>query len=214
VGNWFGAIKGCQFPANVMTDTTQSKRAATSALSPRAGFVALLPISFFLAHASYYWRHGGLSQMLWMCNLANLMLGVGLLLGFRELVRVAVFWLIPGLPIWFWFVVIVDRAWLLTSTFSHIGGLAVGLWAMRRVGASRITWAYATGWYFVVQAFCRLFTSPALNVNLAHKIYAGYESAFDSYWEYWAVTSALVASGMFALGLAMRTMFRGARTAV
>ncbi|HEU4389664.1 MAG TPA: hypothetical protein VFV34_17800, partial [Blastocatellia bacterium] len=163
--------------------------------------LGLLPLGFFVAHGFYYWTHGGLPHMLWMCNLANLLLGLSILAGFGEGIRVSVFWLIPGLLIWIWFVVIVDNGWLLTSTFSHIGGLAVGLWALYRVRAARLTGLYATAWYLAVQQVCRMFTPPDLNVNVANRIYTGYESTFTAYWQYWAATTAMVAVGMLVLGV-------------
>jgi hypothetical protein len=174
--------------------------------------LGLLPLLFFLAHGYYYWTHGGLPHMLWMCNVANLLLGLSLLFGFAEGIRVAVLWLIPGLPLWVWFVVIVDNGWLLTSTFSHVGGLAVGLWAFHRVRAAGPTWMYATAWYLGVQQLCRVFTPPDLNVNVSHRIYQGYETMFAAYWQYWAATTAMVASGLFLLGLVTRRLFppRGA----
>jgi hypothetical protein len=40
-----------------------------------------------------------------MCNIGNLVLASGLFLARPLLIRVALIWLLPSLPIWLWFVV-------------------------------------------------------------------------------------------------------------
>lgn len=163
------------------------------------GFLSLI---FFLTHLHYYWRHGGVGHMLWMCNIASLLLGLGILFAIPLLIRVAVIWLIPGLPLWFWFVVL-QGGWLLTSSLSHVGGLIVGLIAINRVKASRWTWIHASLWYVAVQQLCRMITPPELNVNVAHRPYEGFGGLFSRYWEYWLVTTLMVIAGLWLLGTAM-----------
>ncbi len=36
--------------------------------------LGVLPLAFFIAQLSFYWRTGGMENMLWMCNVANLAL--------------------------------------------------------------------------------------------------------------------------------------------
>jgi hypothetical protein len=108
--------------------------------------------------------------------------------------------------LWFYYVAITG-GFLITSFFTHIGALMVGLIAMRKVRAARWTWLYAFGWYLVIQQLSRSVTPPFWNVNVAHSIYPGWESAFDGYWEFWLATSALTLAGLWVLGFAMLKMF-------
>lgn len=165
----------------------------------RLGF---LPLLFFLAHACHYWRRGELSHVLWMCNAGNLLLAVGAFLAQPALIRVAVVWLIPGVLIWLWYVVRLSGL-LLTSTLAHVGGLAVGLLMLRRVGVERVTWLHALAWYLFMQAVCRLFTPPGLNVNIAHRVYEGWDETFGSYFGFWLATTLAIAALLWLIVFAL-----------
>ncbi len=181
-------------------------RSAGEGLPLRFRLLGLLPLSFFTAHFLFYWRNGGLDNMFWMCNAGNLVLGFGLLLGRAWMIRPAVLWLIPGLPLWL-FEVVRHGGWLLTSFFTHIGGLAIGIVAIHRVRAELRTWVYGLGWYWVMQLLSYLFTDPYWNVNVAHRIYGGYETVVSRYWQFWALTSLMVAAGLLALTFILRMLF-------
>jgi hypothetical protein len=145
---------------------------------------------------------------MWMCNIGNLMLAVGLFLWIRRLMLVAIIWTIPGMLIWILYVVL---AWgvFFSSTLAHVGGLAVGMFVLRKIGMDRLTWVYAFAWYLVVQFISRLFTAPELNVNLAHKIQPGWEGGFGSYWKFWVVLTLVVGVTLFALELLLRRIWPG-----
>src|SRR5215204_4730489 len=136
-------------------------------LSPRTKLrlLGILPLIFFLSQGAHYWRIDQLGHMLWMCNVGNLLLALGLFLEKPLVIRLAAIWMIPGLFIWILYVVL---AWgvFLSSTLAHVGGLAVGLIALRQVGMDRKAWRWALGWYLVVQLLSRFLTAPALNVNM------------------------------------------------
>jgi hypothetical protein len=152
----------------------------------RLRLLGFLPLIFFFAQAVHYWRINELGNMLWMCNIGNLVLAIGLFLKRSLLVRVAAIWMVPGLAVWFIYVVL---AWgiFLSSTLAHLGGFVVGVIAVQRMRMDRVSWLYALGWYFIVQLFSRLFTAAALNVNLAHAIQPGWQQTFNSYWKFWSV---------------------------
>jgi hypothetical protein len=146
--------------------------------------LGLLPLFFFIAQAVHYWRIDQIGHMLWMCNIGNLLLALGLFLEKPVVVRLAAIWMIPGLIVWFIYVVL---AWgvFLTSTLAHVGGLIVTMIALKKYRMDRTAWRWALGWYLVVQ-LCSHFVTPAeLNVNLAHTIQPGWERSFDSYWTFW-----------------------------
>ncbi|MGI8919734.1 MAG: hypothetical protein ACR2H6_14165 [Pyrinomonadaceae bacterium] len=146
--------------------------------------LGFLPLIFFFAQAFHYWRINELGNMIWMCNIGNLLLAFGLFLQRPLLVRVAVLWMMPGLIVWFIYVVL---AWgiFLSSTLAHVGGFAVGMFALWRVRMDRVSWLYALAWYFIVQLVSRLFTRAALNVNVAHAVDPAWQQSFNSYWKFW-----------------------------
>lgn len=180
-------------------------------LSPRTQMrlLGLLPLLFFFAQAIHYWRIKELGHMLWMCNIGNLVLAIGLFLEKPLLVRVAAIWTIPGLLIWFVYVVL---AWgvFFTSTLAHIGGLAVAAIALRTYRMDRNSWLYAFGWALLMQFISRLFTARDLNVNLAHFVQPGWDQTFTSYWSFWVVLTIATLAALWLSGLLWRTLWPAA----
>ena len=167
-------------------------------LTARFRILGILPLLFFSAHLFYYLHHGGVGYMLWMCNISNLVLAAGLLLGQVVLIRIAVLWLIPGLPLWFWYTAL-GGGWLLTSTLTHVGGLIVGFFALSKARISRWTWVYAFVWYLLMQQISRLVTPAEMNVNVAHRVYSGWENVFSAYWQFWLLSTLLVGVGLWMM---------------
>lgn len=154
-----------------------------------------------------------------MCNIGNLLLAIGMFLEEALLIRVAVIWAVPGVVVWFVYVV---PTWgmllsgkfdyrqlfgLVSSTLAHIGGISVGIVALRRVGMDGTAWLYAFIWYFVVQLLSRLLTPVAMNVNLSQRIQDGWEGTFSTYWRFWLVLSALVGICLWVLGFILKTLW-------
>lgn len=168
--------------------------------------LGLLPLLFFFAQAVHYWRINQLGHMLWMCNIGNLVLAIGLFLEKPLLVRVAAIWTIPGLIIWFLYVVL---AWgvFFTSTLAHVGGLAVAAFALKTYRMDRNAWLYAFGWALLMQLISRFFTAPDLNVNLAHFTQPGWERTFTSYWSFWLVLTAVMFTALWFSGLLWRMVW-------
>jgi hypothetical protein len=175
--------------------------------------LGILPLAFFTAQAIHYWQINQLGHMLWMCNIGNLLLALGLFFEQALLIRVAVIWLIPGLAVWFVYVVPTwgmlltgNFTWrelfgVISSTLAHVGGFCVGMFVIRSVRIDKQAWFYAFIWYFVVQLLSRLVTPAAMNVNVAHNIPAGWEQTFSSYLKFWFVLTTLVGVCLWLLGL-------------
>ena len=174
--------------------------------------MGLLPLAFFLAQGAHYWRINELGHMLWMCNIGNLVLAIGLFLNNALFIRVAVIWMFPGLMVWALYVAL---AWgmFLSSTLAHVGGLIVGIAALRRVGMDRTGWRYALGWYLVVQFLSRVLTPANLNVNVAHYVEPGWQQTFDTYWKFWLVLTLLTAIVLWIIGTALHRIWPIQRTA-
>ena len=167
--------------------------------------LALLPLAAFLAQGLHYFQINELGHMLWMCNIGNLVLAIGMFTNQRTLIRVAVMWMVPGLVVWSVYVV---PTWgtvltgdftlsqlfaVFSSTLAHVGGLSAGLIVLRRIGMDRWSWVYAFAWYLIMQVLSRLITPQAMNVNLSQKVQEGFQGAFNAYWKFWLVLTALVA---------------------
>ena len=169
-------------------------------LSPRTKFrlLGILPVIFFLAQGVHYWRIDELGNLLWMCNIGNLLLAMGLFLEKPLVIRLAAIWMIPGLIIWFIYVVLPWSPFL-SSTLAHVGGLIVAMFALSRVRMDRTAWRWAFGWYLMVQLASRFVTPAALNVNLAHAVQTGW--AFGSYWAFWLVLTMITAVVLWLCGL-------------
>lgn len=171
-------------------------------LSPgtKLRLLGIFPLIFFLAQGVHYWRISQRGHMLWMCNIGNLLLAMGLFLEKPRVIRLAAIWMIPGLFIWIYYVVL---AWgvFLTSTLAHLGGLAVAMIALSRVRMDRTTWRWAFGWYLIVQLASRFVTTADLNVNLAHAVQPGWEQTFASYWTFWLVLTVVTAATLWLSGL-------------
>jgi hypothetical protein len=172
----------------------------------RFRLLGILPLSFFIVHFLYYLSHGRAAEILWLCHVSNFILSVGLLFNIPFLVRLAVIWLAPGLLLWLMEIMKTGDV-SITSSISHIGGLIVGLLAMARVGAGRNVWLYAFVWGLFIQISCRLITPVSLNVNVAHRIYDGWEDYFTGYWQYWLCNSLLAAAYLWFTGAFLIKLF-------
>lgn len=168
-------------------------------LDLRFRLLGLLPLIFFLFQTIHYWRFGGMENLWWICNVGNVMLGIGLLISHREVIRAAAIWTIPGLAIWI-FYVLLPSGFYFSTALAHVGGIVVGLVALRRVRMDRIAWIYAFAWALLIQLVTRVLTSPELNVNVAHRIQPGWENIFNSYWKFWLVMAVMTAAVLWLIG--------------
>src|SRR5436305_15223105 len=147
-------------------------------LTTRFRLLGVLPLIFFLIQTIHYWRYGGLGNLLWMCNAGNVLLGIGLLVGNREAIRAAAIWTIPGFLIWIKYVLLASGGFYFSTTQAHVGGIIIGMIALRRIGMDRFAWLYSFAWYLLTQLAARLLAAPDLNVNVAHMVQAGWEPTF------------------------------------
>jgi len=182
-------------------------------------WLSILPLAFFGAQAIHYWEINQLGHMLWMCNIGNLLLAIGLFLGEAIVIRVAVIWMVPGVVVWALYVVPTwgmlltgDASFgqffgVLSSSLAHLGGFSVGMLALQKVRMDKRAWLYAVIWYFVVQLLSRLLTPAEMNVNLAHRIQDGWEQSFSSYWKFWLCLTLMVGLCLWILGFVLSILW-------
>jgi len=161
----------------------------------RFRLLGFLPLCFFIVRGIEYIIVAKTpEQILWSCHISNLMLAAGLFMGSPFLIRVAVLWLILGVPPW-----IVDMVWskqiTLVRVFSHLGGFIVAILAIRWVGAKRGSWIPSLIYFVILQQITRLLTDPTpyTNVNVAHFAYGPMKDWFASYWTYLVANTSAVA---------------------
>jgi hypothetical protein len=186
--------------------------------------LGFLPLLFFLAQAIHYWQTKQLGHMLWMCNIGNLLLALGIFFEQALLIRVAVFWSMPGVIVWCLYVVPTWGMFLtgkgsagelygvVSSTLAHVGGLSVGILVLRKIRMNGSAWAYAFLWYFIVQLASRIVTPVALNVNLSQRVQDGWEGLFTSYLKFWLILTALVGVCLWLLGLMLKRFWPASST--
>jgi hypothetical protein len=196
----------------------QHKKLTAYKITPQQfRLLGILPLTFFSAQAIHYWQINEPGHMLWMCNIGNLLLALGLFFEQTILIRIAVIWMVPGLAVWFAYVVptwgmlfkfsYTELFGVVSSTLAHLGGFCVAMVVGRQIRIDRWAWLQAFIWYFVVQLASRLLTPAALNVNLAHNIQSGWEHTFTSYLKFWLTLSALVGICLWLLSLLLRMLW-------
>ena len=132
--------------------------------------LGVVAIVFFAVHAGYHAARGRPEHALWMCHLAALGVGAALIGGWPALNAIAVLWLAVGVPLW-----LIDLArggeFFPTSILTHVGGLALGLIGVMRLGFPRGVWAAALSGLIVLVLVCRLATPALADVNLAFTVW-------------------------------------------
>jgi hypothetical protein len=164
----------------------------------RFAFAALgtLPLAFFLAYLAVAFQRGRAADSLWLCHVANLLLAIGMFARSPRLVGIAFSWIVLGLPLWAF------DAWRngdvsLVSGMSHLGGFAVGLYALWRLRLSWNPWLAAVLLFVALRLLCRWLTPAALDVNLAH-----------ADWTYWLATTAAAGAALWAIGRMLTSWFK------
>jgi len=172
-----------------------------------AAALGLVPLVLFAAYFAMAWQRGRVADSLWMCHAANVLLSAGIFAQSARLAGIAVLWILIGLPLWAMDVWLTGET-TVVSTASHLGGLAVGLYALRRLRLSSNPWLAALLVFMALRELCRWLTPAALNVNLAHAPYRGWEIA---YWAYWLLTTAAAAGALWALGALLERGMKGSK---
>lgn len=143
----------------------------------------LVAIVFYAIHAGQHLYHGRPEDLLWACHLGALAVGVGLVVVRARIVAVGFLWLCLGNVLW-----LLDLATgaelIPTSLLTHVGGFAIGLLGVVRLGLPRGSAWQAMLSFLVLQQLCRWLTPAAANVNVAHSVWTGWEETFPSYWIY------------------------------
>lgn len=165
-----------------------------------------LAILFYAVHGAYHWQQGVPQNMLWACHLGALLVGLGLLLHSANLNGTGFLWLSVGTCMWL-FGLAVDVPFLPTSMLTHVGGLAIGLWGVRRLGLpAGVAWKALAG-LALLHLISRGLNPPGRNINMAREIASGLESWFPSHAMFLLAIGALCAVTFVLLETALRRAF-------
>ncbi len=157
-----------------------------------------------------YAIHGGAhllkhqpENLLWACHIGAALVGVGLLFGSASLNGIGVLFLLLGTPLWI-LDLLTGGEWLPTSCFTHVGGLAIGLYGVRRLGLPRAVWWQSVVTLMGLILLCRLVTPREANVNVAFAIQHGWEDYFPSHGVYLVIVMAQVTVYFFVAAFILR----------
>ena len=127
---------------------------------------------------------GGQSENgLWVCYVALLLIGVGLMVRSAACNAVGTFWLTVGFPLW-----VIDMLAAggteSTSALTHISGVILGYTGMKQLGLPSRTWIFSILGLVVLIIISRPLTTAAENINFSYHVYEGLDRVFPSYWSY------------------------------
>lgn len=152
----------------------------------------------FLAHAGHHVFLGSPWDVLWLCNLAPLLLAAGCLRAWRSPVAVALLWESLGLPVWLinW---AAGASVIPTSPLVHVLCPILAFLAARELGWPRgAAWKALLGMAAIV-LLTRAFTPPSENVNVAFAVRSGWEERFPRY-DVFAALCVVGGTALFLLG--------------
>jgi hypothetical protein len=139
-------------------------------------------------------------------HLGAALVGVGLLAASPTTNGIGALFLSMGTPLWVIYLA-AGGEFYPTSVFPHVGGLAIGLYGVRRVRLPSGTWWKAVASLAMLILVCRLITPASANVNVAFAIYPGWEKLFPSHSIY-LVVMMVESAGFFLLSeFALRRWF-------
>jgi len=192
-----GGPPGAGAPRARLPDDSSPDDAPPSAQDslPVLGALALL---FFAVHCAGHLRRGELDDLLWLSNLATLVLAAGCAWRKGALVALAALWLSLSALLWT-LDLIVARSPVDSAVLTHLGSLGIAVLASRALGVPPRTWIAATGGLALLVGFCRLATARARNVNLAFAISPGWEARFGSHGAYLASLFLLAGALFFVI---------------
>ncbi|HET6266957.1 MAG TPA: hypothetical protein VFG11_04500 [Acidobacteriota bacterium] len=177
-----------------------------STAATRFRALGFIPLGFFLLNLFHHIQESKPDHILWICNLDNLMIALGLLLNAPVLIRIAILWLVPGFPLW-----LIESYELgalpLSAVCAHVGALIFGFALLPKIRMKRVTWIYATLYALIVQQLSRWFTRSELNINVAFRPYSGWDQTFPHYWMFWLYIFGLTIAFLFLSSVLLSKLF-------
>jgi hypothetical protein len=163
-------------------------------------------LACYAIHGTYHLYRGRPEDLLWGCHMGAALVGIGLLIRSMTLNGIGTLFLSMGTPLWFLYLA-GGGEFMPTSCFTHLGGLAIGLYAIRHSGIPDGTWWKAVAAALFLMLITRLTTPAAANVNVAFAIQPGWEALFSSHMVYIMFMTAVMALHYYILSFVLRRWF-------
>lgn len=163
-------------------------------------------IAFFLIHGVWHALYGFMGNLLWACHLGALLVGLGLLFSSAGLNAAGVLWLSTGTPLWFGGL-FAGATLFPTSVLTHVGGLAIGLYGVQRLGFPRGVWWKTLAGLAVLHVASRWMTPEDKNVNAAMGIWNGLDRYLPSHELFLAAVAVACAALFFGLERGLGRLF-------
>ncbi|MCE9600283.1 MAG: hypothetical protein K8S54_20155 [Spirochaetia bacterium] len=168
----------------------------------RGTTLGLLPILFYNIHAGYWLFQRHPENLLWVCHIASILIGLGMFFAAPRLLASGMLWVTFGNFFWILYLA-TGGEFLPTSLLTHAGSLIVGLVGLRRFGFPKNTYVRAL-LGLIALVFVSRWTPPAENVNLAHRIGDGWENVFPSHTIYLLFLFGVTGASFLAMELLYR----------
>ncbi len=170
-------------PESTLAERSSAPRQKLVVLGARA-------LLCYVIHSGYHVLFGIPADALWTCNIGTLLVALGALFCRPMPIAIGVSWIAFGNPLWL-LDIATGAAFLPTSLLTHVGGLLLGVFAIRELGWPKGVWwrAVLGNWALILLTH---FVTPATdNVNLAFRVQDGWEHIFPGYLVYMAFLSAV-----------------------
>jgi len=155
-------------------------RSSDGAREKLLAYLGLAEIMCYAALCAQYALRRQLENVLWVCHLGALAVGLGCVLRWPTSIAIGAFWLTLGVPLWIYYLA-AGGEFLPLSFLTHAGGLALGWVGLKKFGLSKGSWWKAALALVLLYFFSRWVAPPKENVNLAHAVHPGWESTFTSH---------------------------------
>lgn len=165
--------------------------------------LGLAPLGFFLVHGCYQYSHGRLENLLWACHLADLCVGLGLVLRLRSITASGLVMLGFGVPMWL-IGLATGGEFYPTSILTHFGGLTAGIIGLKQLGGLRGDWWKAYLLILALVVISRLLTPVGMNVNFSHRTWSFARDWLPNLPAHLLTLLAIWATGLFAAECLLR----------
>src|SRR5579871_4400833 len=142
--------------------------------------LGLAALACYAVHAGYHLARGHPEDLLWACHLGAALIGVGILARAATLNGIGLLFVAFGTPLWLLYLSS-GGEFLPTSLLTHVGGLVIGLFGVRRLGMPAGVWWRAVTALAGLILLCRLITPAQANVNVAFAVPSAWQKSFSSH---------------------------------
>jgi hypothetical protein len=177
-------------------------------------FIGGFALAAILLHDAAHVAAGRWYDVFWVCNLAALLIGPGVLARSSQLCITGLTWIVPGTIVWWLDAVVAGSNFLPTSWGVHVGGSIAAIYGVRRAGYAKNTFWLTGALPLGAILGSRLLLPAERNVNGAHGVPRGWGFLGESWWSFFGASTLIcfVLVGLGLVGARVITVGRAARS--